>query len=103
MLKVKSGPSSGRTEGRAPVSNAEAIIGFARAADWHAWLKANHARSRGGRLRIAKGPVTERGGNAGAATDVSYAEGLDAALVWGWIDSRNEALDPAPSLQRVTP
>src|SRR5438045_5917405 len=103
MPKAKSGRPSVRTGGRAPVSNAEAILGFARAADWHAWLKANHARSRGVRLRIAKGAVTESGDNGAGAKDVSYAEALDAALAWGWIDSRKQALDAGAWLQRFTP
>ena len=95
MPKAKPGPASSRTGGRAPVSNAEPILGFARADDWHGWLKANHARSRGVRLRIGKG--------AGATKDVSYAEAIDAALAWGWIDSRKQALDAGAWLQRFTP
>jgi uncharacterized protein YdeI (YjbR/CyaY-like superfamily) len=98
MPKAKPGPPSVRTGGRAPVSNAEPILGFARAADWHAWLKSNHARSRGVRLCIAKALA-----KGGAAKDVSYAEALDAALAWGWIDSRKQALDDGAWLQRFTP
>jgi uncharacterized protein YdeI (YjbR/CyaY-like superfamily) len=72
---------------------AEPVLSFARAAEWHAWLKANHARSSGVMLRIAKG----------ATKSVSYAEAIDAALAWGWIDSRKEALDADAWLQRFTP
>jgi len=48
--------------------DAEPILALASAAAWRAWLKANHARSRGVLLRIAKG----------AAKAVSYPEALDA-------------------------
>ena len=91
-------PKAKSDAGRAPVSNAEPILGFARAADWYQWLKTNHARSRGVRLQIAKGAAKE-----GAAKGVSYPEALDAALAWGWIDSRKEALDATAWLQRFTP
>ena len=73
--------------------NDEPILAFARTTEWHAWLKANHRRSGGVLLRIAKG----------ATKAVSYAEALDAALTWGWIDSRKQALDADAWLQRFTP
>ena len=93
MAKAKTARPSARAEGRAPASDAEPILSFARAADWHAWLKTNHTRSRGVRLQIAKG----------AAKAVSYAEALDAALAFGWIDSRKEAHSAEAWLQRFTP
>jgi len=34
---------------------------------------------------------------------VTYAEALDVALAWGWIDGQKEALDDARWLQRFTP
>lgn len=72
----------------------EPILSFDRAAEWRAWLAKNHARSSGVLLRIPK-----RGGE-GALT---YAEALDAALAWGWIDSQKRALDASAWLQRFTP
>ncbi|MDR9857045.1 YdeI/OmpD-associated family protein [Paenibacillus sp. VCA1] len=63
--------------------------------EWEAWLDENHLRSRGVRLQIAKK-------NAGLAT-VSYAEALDSALCYGWIDSRKEALDAQSWVQRFGP
>ena len=44
-------------------------------------------------LRIAKGK----------AKALSYAQALDVALAWGWIDSRKQALDADAWLQRFTP
>ena len=61
---------------------------------WHAWLRKNHAKSAGVLLRIAK---------KGAASSLTYAEALDAALAWGWIDSQKLSLDAAAFLQRMTP
>jgi uncharacterized protein YdeI (YjbR/CyaY-like superfamily) len=69
------------------------VLALASAAAWRAWLKANHASSKGVLLRIVKGK----------AAGVSYAEALDAALAWGWIDSRKQALDATAWLQRFTP
>jgi uncharacterized protein YdeI (YjbR/CyaY-like superfamily) len=34
---------------------------------------------------------------------VSYAEALDVALCWGWIDGQKKALDATAFLQRFTP
>jgi uncharacterized protein YdeI (YjbR/CyaY-like superfamily) len=64
------------------------------AAGWHAWLSAHHARSRGVLLRIPKGRAP------GALT---YAEAVDVALAWGWIDGQKRALDGSAWLQRFTP
>ena len=73
--------------------SAEPILSCVSAAEWRAWLKANHSLSRGVLLRIGKGPKKT----------LSYAEALDAALAWGWIDSRKQALDANAWLQRFTP
>lgn len=63
-------------------------------AAWSAWLKSNHARSRGVLLRIAK---------KGAKRTITYAEALEVALAWGWIDSQKRALDANAWLQRFSP
>jgi uncharacterized protein YdeI (YjbR/CyaY-like superfamily) len=70
------------------------IVKVEDAAGWHAWLSANHAQSRGVLLRIPKGRAP------GALT---YAEAVDVALVWGWIDGQKRALDGSAWLQRFTP
>ncbi|MEQ1864669.1 MAG: YdeI/OmpD-associated family protein [Micropepsaceae bacterium] len=74
--------------------NADPTLSLARPAAWHTWLAANHARSTGVLLRIAK---------KGAAKSITYAEALDIALAWGWIDSQKLPLDAAAWLQRFTP
>lgn len=58
------------------------------------WLAEHHETSTGIRLQIAKK-------NSGI-TSVSYAEALDVALCYGWIDSQKEALDDKSWLQRFS-
>lgn len=72
----------------------EPILDFACAADWSEWLESNHQRSHGVLLRIAK---------KGAKKALTYAEAVDAALAWGWIDSQKRALDAKAWLQRFSP
>jgi uncharacterized protein YdeI (YjbR/CyaY-like superfamily) len=86
----KTTPASG---GAAKVHE-DSILELASAAKWHAWLRANHARSSGVLLRIPK---------KGAGHTLTYATALDAALAWGWIDSQKQALDDSAWLQRFTP
>jgi uncharacterized protein YdeI (YjbR/CyaY-like superfamily) len=45
-------------------------------------------------LRIAK---------KGAKRTITYAEALDVALAWGWIDSQKRALDAHAWIQRFSP
>jgi len=71
------------------------IMLFDSAEHWEAWLKENHGTSRGVRLQIAK-----KGANK---PTVSYAEALDVALCYGWIDGQKGALDDQFFLQKFTP
>jgi uncharacterized protein YdeI (YjbR/CyaY-like superfamily) len=73
---------------------AESILELSRVGEWSVWLKSNHARSQGVWLRIAK---------KGAKKALTYAEALDVALAWGWIDSQKRALDADAWLQRFSP
>lgn len=66
------------------------------AAAWRAWLEANHARSQGVRLVHAKKGVNE-------PTRLTYAESLDEALCFGWIDGQKNRRDDATYLLRYTP
>lgn len=63
--------------------------------EWEDWLARNHDQSTGVSLQIGKK-------NAGL-TSVSYAEALESALCYGWIDSRKEALDEISYVQRFGP
>src|SRR5690349_6724972 len=82
-------------KGRLPEpKRSESILKLSRVGEWSAWLAANHTRSQGVLLRIAK---------KGATNAVTYAEALDVALAWGWIDSQKRALDAEAWLQRFSP
>ncbi len=59
------------------------------------WLAANHAASPGLWLQLAKKGASVR--------SLSYAEAVDVALGWGWIDSQKQAHDAGSWLQRFTP
>ena len=73
----------------------EPTIAFASAAEWEAWLAEHHAGSSGVLLKLAK--------KGSGASSVRYAEALDVALCFGWIDARKHALDAAWWVQRFTP
>jgi uncharacterized protein YdeI (YjbR/CyaY-like superfamily) len=83
-----------KREGSPTKREAEPVLAFSRAAEWHAWLRLHHASSAGVLLRIPRRSVGEA---------LSYAEALDVALAWGWIDSQKRALDANAWLQRFTP
>ncbi len=71
------------------------IISFASQDEFAAWLAEQHATSNGLWLKIAKK-------GSGIAT-VSYAQALDVALCYGWIDSQKGKFDEQYFLQRFTP
>jgi uncharacterized protein YdeI (YjbR/CyaY-like superfamily) len=70
-------------------------IAFASAAEWEAWLEANHAAAAGVWIKMAKKDT--------GIESVRYPEVLESALCFGWIDGRREALDERWFLQRYTP
>ncbi len=71
------------------------ILLFASPAELEAWLERHHAESEGIWLKIAKKGVGE--------TSVTYAEALELALCFGWIDSQKRGFDERHFLQRFTP
>jgi uncharacterized protein YdeI (YjbR/CyaY-like superfamily) len=71
------------------------VLAFGSAAAWRAWLESEHARSEGAWLKIAKKSASE--------PTVSYAQALDVALCFGWIDGQKRPLDEDYWLQRFTP
>ena len=75
-------------------TDGDPVLALPSATAWDAWLRANHARSAGVLLRIPK---------KDAASSLTYAAALEAALAWGWIDSQKRGLDDAAWLQRFTP
>jgi len=71
------------------------IMSFETQQDWEAWLKENHAETKGIWLKIAK--------KEARTSSVSYAEALDSALCYGWIDGQKAAFDDKYWLQKFTP
>lgn len=63
--------------------------------DWRAWLDANHARSRGVWVVTFK----KRSGGP----HVPYAEVVEEALCFGWIDGRGRTFDDERTQLLVTP
>ncbi len=70
-------------------------LAFTDARAFDAWLKENHASSPGLWLKLAK-----RGAEV---PSVSYAEAVEVALIWGWIDGQKKGHDERFWLQRFCP
>ncbi len=71
------------------------ILLFASPPGLEAWLEENHAESDGFWLKIAK--------KGSGESSVTYAEALELALCFGWIDSQKRGFDEEYFLQRFTP
>lgn len=90
---------------KAPVRGAFAIIknmksdyeitAFKDSTIWRHWLDENHAKADGVWLRLYK--------KASGVPTVSYAEALDEALCYGWIDGQKKSYDEVSFLQKFTP
>jgi uncharacterized protein YdeI (YjbR/CyaY-like superfamily) len=64
--------------------------------EWRKWLGKHHADSSGVRLVLSKKGATE-------PTSLTYAQALDEALAYGWIDGQGNRRDDATYLVRFTP
>ena len=71
------------------------IVSFGSPAEWEQWLDQNHANSRGSWLRFYK--------KGSGISSVYYAEALDVALCYGWIDGQLKKYDELSYIQRFTP
>ena len=71
------------------------IVEFPQREGWRLWLKKNHADSTGVWLRIGK--------KSSSAPSLSYAEALEVALCYGWIDGQKRADSEQAWLQKFTP
>jgi uncharacterized protein YdeI (YjbR/CyaY-like superfamily) len=71
------------------------VLPFASQRDWEAWLKKHHSDTTGIWLKIAKKDT--------GIPSVTYSEGLDGALSYGWIDGQKAPLDDRYWLQKFTP
>jgi len=71
------------------------IVLFATPEELEAWMEKHGARSDGVWAKIAK--------KDSGLQSVSYAEALEVALCFGWIDSQKRSFDAQYFLQRFTP
>jgi uncharacterized protein YdeI (YjbR/CyaY-like superfamily) len=71
------------------------VQSFASAGDWERWLHEHHAEAPGVWLRLAK--------KSSGITSVTYAEAVDVALCYGWIDGQARGVDDTWHLQKFTP
>lgn len=71
------------------------VLLFATPQNLEAWLEENHADSPGLWLKIAK--------KDSGVESVTYAQALELALCFGWIDSQKRGFDERHFLQRFTP
>jgi len=70
------------------------ILPFAKPEEFAAWIE-EHVDGPGLWLKIAK--------KGSGVTTVDYAQALDVALCWGWIDGQKGAYDSTYFVQRFTP
>jgi uncharacterized protein YdeI (YjbR/CyaY-like superfamily) len=71
------------------------VLAFADQAALEVWLEAEHATATGVYVKLAK--------KGAGVPSVSYAELVESALCFGWIDGRVNRLDERFYLQRITP
>lgn len=71
------------------------VHAFANEHEFESWLERVHSGTPGIWIAIAK--------KASAVKSISYAEALDVALCFGWIDGQRRAHDDTYFLQRFTP
>jgi uncharacterized protein YdeI (YjbR/CyaY-like superfamily) len=77
------------------VPNPKKVRGFRNASAFEKWLAKNHERETELWLKIHK--------KGSALPTVTYAEAVDVALCWGWIDGLKKPFDDKSFLQRFTP
>jgi uncharacterized protein YdeI (YjbR/CyaY-like superfamily) len=71
------------------------ILPFASQSKWADWLAKQHDKSAGVWLKLAK--------KDSGIPSVTYAEALDIALCYGWIDGQKKSFDEKYFLQKFTP
>lgn len=80
--------------GRKTAIDDDPVLFFADAAAFEAWLQSHHDVSQGVWLQHCK--------KGASRTSVTYAEALDVALCWGWIDGQKRTCDDETFLQRFS-
>jgi uncharacterized protein YdeI (YjbR/CyaY-like superfamily) len=68
---------------------------FATARAFEQWLARNHAKAHGVRIQMAR--------KSSGIRSITYAEALEVALCYGWIDGQAKSMDDEWFSQRFTP
>jgi uncharacterized protein YdeI (YjbR/CyaY-like superfamily) len=71
------------------------VLSCASQDEWETWLQSHHESSTGIWLRLAK--------KSSGEVTLNYAQALDSALCFGWIDGQKKAESDAFWLQRFSP
>jgi uncharacterized protein YdeI (YjbR/CyaY-like superfamily) len=71
------------------------VVSFASLKEWRKWIAVNHAKSKGVWLHFFKKDSGEK--------TVTYAEALEEALCYGWIDGQANKFDTKSYIQKFTP
>jgi uncharacterized protein YdeI (YjbR/CyaY-like superfamily) len=87
------GVSTESRERRAAAGGGEALF-FATPAGWRQWLRRHHGRDDGAWVLIAK---------KGVPRGIAYAQALEEALCWGWIDGKIHRRDERSFVQWFCP
>jgi uncharacterized protein YdeI (YjbR/CyaY-like superfamily) len=77
------------------MANGYAILEFKSQARWHDWLEKNHAQLDGIWMKFSK--------KTSGITTVNYAEALEEALCYGWIDSQVKTYNNKYYIQKFSP
>jgi uncharacterized protein YdeI (YjbR/CyaY-like superfamily) len=95
MLKAKKAGNKTARSKPAGKDTESAVRLFKNQSAWSAWLEKNHRISAGIWLRLAK--------NNSGLQSVSYAEALETALCYGWIDGQKRPESEQAWLQKFCP
>jgi uncharacterized protein YdeI (YjbR/CyaY-like superfamily) len=71
------------------------VLSFPTSEEWREWLEHNNLTIKGVWVRIYK--------KGSGVVSVNYAEALDEALCYGWIDGQGRKYDEASYIQKFTP
>ena len=88
-------PTKASKPKEAPRGSELPVLAFASPRAFSDWLAEHHASSRGVWLKLAR--------KASGVASVTYAEAVEVALAWGWIDGQKKAGDATAWLQKFTP
>jgi len=78
-----------------PVKQDYPLKKFATPRAFQQWLSRNHGKAQGIRIQMAR--------KSSGIRSINYAEALDVALCYGWIDGQSKSMDERWFWQRFTP